>query len=353
MKNQAIAFFLVAYLVSWVPLQAQNVLSAEKAEKITKLFQEDKILNLKLEYSNKNLDRQTNDSTYLDTDIAFQQEDGSWKVLPSKIRARGNFRRNNCYFPPAKIKINKSVAEGTLFEGNKKLKLVLPCLQQKSANDDVVKEYLAYKLFEVISPYHFKTRLVNIDFTENRGKRVLSHSLKGFLIEDDDLVAERFDGNKLERFVHPLQQDAKTSLVNAFFQYLIANTDYSTAYQHNQKLLFIEKKSICIPYDFDMSGLVDASYSVVSQIQGEVLKISDVKQRLFRGFKRDEIAFAEVREEYLENKDQMFEVVDGLKSQFEDPATFIRAREFIITFFNIIEDDLQFRREIVNKARTK
>ena len=33
--------------------------------------------------------------------------------------------------------------------------------------------------------------------------------------------------------------------------------DFSTAYQHNGKLLYSEKKIIPLPYDFDMSGFIN------------------------------------------------------------------------------------------------
>ena len=40
--------------------------------------------------------------------------------------------------------------------------------EEKDRNDNVIKEYIAYKLYEQISPYHFNTRLVNIELTEKR-----------------------------------------------------------------------------------------------------------------------------------------------------------------------------------------
>ena len=68
-----------------------------------------------------------------------------------------------------------------LFKGNKELKLVLPCLKEKNTNDNVIKELLAYKLFEVVSPYHFKTRLLDFTLSEQKGKKVnywVDHSSK-------------------------------------------------------------------------------------------------------------------------------------------------------------------------------
>jgi hypothetical protein len=268
-----------------------------------------------------------------------------------KLRARGNFRRRYCYFVPLKLKLKKSKASGTLFEGNKKLKVVLPCSEQMNKNDYVVMEYMAYKLYELISPVHFKTRLVNIEFIEEKKNRTKEQALKGILIEDLDKVAERFDGKELKRRIHPLQQDSLTSVKNAFFQYLIGNTDFSIRSQHNYRLLFIDKKVIGIPYDFDMSGLVDAPYATVSGIQNMPIKITAVTQRLYKGYKRDESIFQEVRQDYLHHKIEMLNTVDSLEEFFQNRKLFMKAKQFIADFFEILENDERFDKNILNRAR--
>jgi hypothetical protein len=319
----------------------------------TLLFQSEEKLPLKLRYSQKDLRNLTNDSTYLNTTLWYQDTPGSWKNLEVKIRSRGNYRLKNCYFPPVKIKLKKSLTLGTMFEGHKELKLVLPCLLQKVNNDLILKEYMAYKFFETLSPYHYKTRLVDILFEEEKGKSLREHLLKGILIEDIDNVADRHGGSQLKRSVHPLMQDNLCSVKNDFFQFMIGNTDYSIAYQHNEKLLFIDKKTIPVPYDFDMSGLVDASYAVVSKIQDEDLSITDVTQRLYRGFRRNPAVYQMVREEYLEQKQAIFEVMDFYKYEFKDAEEFNRARHFITGFYSVLENDGSFSREILAQARIR
>jgi len=352
-KKQIIFLFLLTYLFLVNNSYTQDIEKSDKVKGVSQLFINKDVLPIKLSYSNKDIKKLTNDSTYIKTDLSYQQEDGSWKIIEVELRARGNNRLENCYYPPIKIKIKKSISKGTLFEGNKTLKLVLPCLRQKSMNDDVLKECMAYKLYEIISPYHFKTRTVTVDFTETRGKKTLNHKLDGILIEDNKLVADRHNGKVLKRFIHPLGQDAITSVQNAFFQYMIANTDYSTAYQHNEKLFYIDNKMIPVPYDFDMCGLVDASYAVVSEIQNEQLAITEVTQRMYRGFKRDEKIFQQVRKEFLDNKIQMLEIIDSFESNFDDPKEFSQAKNFILDFFNILADDDLFRNKITSAARTK
>ena len=353
MKHQIFYLFLLSYFFQVHNSYTQDLEKSDQFDGVSKLFKSQEILPIKLNYSNKNVKKNTNDSTFIKTDLSYKKADGSWKTLAVELRARGNFRRANCYFPPIKLKIKKSISKGTLFKGNKKLKLVLPCLRGKSSNDNVVKEYMAYKLYEIISPYHFKTRLVTINLTETRGKKTISHTLDGILIEDDKNVADRYKGNPLKRFMHPLNQDPNSSVQNAFFQYMIANTDFSTAYEHNEKLFYMDEKIIPIPYDFDMSGLVNASYAVVSEIQSESLPITKVTQRMYRGFKRDGEIFQQIRKEFLDNKIQMLEIIDNLESNFDDPKVFANAKNFILQFFDIITSDIQFNDKIVSRARTK
>ena len=333
---------------------AQDVTQATEPLATTPLFSEESPLPIKMKYSNKQMRKETNDSTYLESVLEYQDMDGDWKTLDVKLRARGNFRRDFCFFPPVKIKIKKKKAKGTLFEGNKELKLVLPCLLNKHRNDYVLKELLAYKLYEVISPFHFKTRQVALQLTDQKGKKEKEHEVMAFLIEDIDRVAERHNANKLKRVVHPLQQDNICSIQNDFFQYMIGNTDFSVAYQHNEKLIFVTgRKAIPIPYDFDMSGLVNTSYSVVSQVQNEVLSIEKVTERLFRGFKRDESVFEFIRQDLLGKKGAILQVMDDYAAQFNDPRQYEIARSFIEEFFVVLHNEDKFQKEILAMARVK
>ncbi|MBT8186938.1 MAG: hypothetical protein HKP24_09150 [Croceitalea sp.] len=331
--------------------QVMEVTSA--APKTTKLFLNEALLPIKLNYSIKELKSETNDSIYVQSKLEYQDSEGSWDTLEVKIRARGNFRRANCYYAPVKMKIKKAEANGTLFKGNKELKLVFPCLTEKAGNDNVIEEYMAYKIFEQLSPYHFKTRLFDAEFIEERGRKQKVHQIKGFFIEDISRIAKRFECNRLKRSVHPLQQDGHCSTRNAFFQFMIGNTDFSTGHQHNEKLLFVDKKTVPVPYDFDMSGLVNASYSTVSQIGGETLPITSVRERLYRGFKRDMQVYDDVRAEFLSKKEQIMATVDTLQPYFENSNNFDMARSYIEDFFKLLANDSKFKLEVVTAARIK
>jgi len=316
-------------------------------------FQDQDILSMRLRFSTRDIKKNTNDSTYISSTLLIQNKESSWDSLTIKLRARGEHRRKNCYYAPLKIKLTKKATKGTMFEGNSKLKLVLPCLLQKDKNDLVLKEYMAYKLFEIISPYHYKTRLANIEFEEEIRSRIKQHNLKAILIEDIDRVAERGNGRELKRKVHPLQQDDLTSLQNSLFHYLIGNTDFSTRGGHNQKLLYVDKKYVSIPYDFDMSGLVNAPYATVSGMVNIKGSITEVTQRMYKGYKRDSALLQEVRLQFVSLKEELLIAVDNLEEFFQNPNLWKQAKNFIEDFFVIIEDDKKFKKFIEDYERVR
>ena len=345
MNKQIISILLFFQLTTLSFLVAQNESNISETKKESNLFKDQSILPIKLSYSNKELKKETNDSTYIKSFLSYKQDDGTWKTLDVELRARGKFRRSNCYFVPVKIKIKKENYKKTLFKGNKKLKLVLPCNTGIDNNDNILKEYLAYKLYEVISQYNFKTRLVDISLSESRGKKIKEHNIKGFLIEDDKIVAKRHEGKIIDRSINPLNQDPTTCVQNAYFQFMIGNVDFSIAKQHNAKLLYIDKKIFPLPYDFDMSGLVNPNYG------NPGLGMKSMTQRKFRGVKRSTILMQRVRQEFISSKDEMLKIVNDLKSSFENQKEFDMAKNYINEFFDILINDKYFNQEILSAMR--
>lgn len=346
-------FFFIILFTSWFDSYAQHIDSKGNTHYVSPLFKKSGLLEIDLNYSKKELLTLTNDSTYIKSQFSYVLTDGSSKILPINIRARGNYRRLHCYYLPLWLKISKDVSKGTIFENDKKLKVVLPCLKSNKSNDHVIKEFLAYKIYEIISPYHFETKMISIKLNEEKGKKLLSHDLIGFLIQDDKKLAAVNEGNVLKRRIHPNTQDPISSTRNDFFQFMIGNTDYSLAYQHNEKLFFIDDKFIPVPYDFDMAGIVNASYAVVSEIKNKTLPISKVTDRLYRGFDREENVIQNVRQEYIAKETEIYKIVDQYEPYFQDPKEFKEAKNYLIGFFKIIKDDKLFQTRILNKTRTK
>ena len=345
-------FFAVIFITGFFGY-GQHVDQKENTHHVSPLFKNENILQVNLNYSKKDILTFTNDSTYMATELSYLKVDGSIEKINVEIRARGNYRRLHCFYLPLKLKIDKDVSKGTIFEEDKKLKVVLPCLKSTRSNDHVIKEYLAYKLYELLSPYHFETKMISVKLNEDKGGKNIEHDLIGFFIQDDKKLAVLHDGKKIKRRIHPNAQDPINSTRNDLFQYMIGNTDYSLAYQHNEKLFIIDNKYVPIPYDFDMSGLVNASYAVVSAIKEKPLPISNVTTRLYRGFDRDEAVLQAVRQEYIEKENAVYSIVDQYETYFKDPKEFKEAKNYLMGFFKIIKDDKKFQNRISKKTRSK
>lgn len=323
-----------------------STVMAQKVVKSDALFSNQAPLKIKLSYSNNSLNDKTNDSTYITSKLMFLEQN-KFKEIEVKLRARGNFRRKNCFFTPVKIKIKNTSSDGTPFSGNSSLKLVLPCKNEKDKNDNIIKEFIAYKIYEIISPYYFKTRRLEIEYNDQAKKDKKKYSLKGFLIEDDDKVADRFEGKIVKRKIHPLAMDNFNSVCLSLFNYMIGNTDFSSSNQHNGKLLFSQKKIIPIPYDFDLTGWVSPSYG-----KGIINRLGYViEKRNYIGYKRDEVVLYKVRDHFLTLKEVIFEKANSFKIDFDNPHEFNSMINYLKDFYRILENDKLFNRFVVSEAR--
>lgn len=315
------------------------------------LFDVKEPLNIKLSLSVKEVRKSREDTLYLSHKLFYLNSSGTYDSMKVGLKGRGNSRLQLCYFPPLWIKIQKKDAKGTVFEGNKKVKLLMPCDERDGSNHLILREYLCYKLYEVVTSYAFKTRLVNIELSELRRKKINTAYLKGILIEDVDKTAKRVNAKPLS----DAQLNAKvlhdtSSLRFDLFQFMIANTDWSKGYQHNSKLIYQNPKVIPIPYDFDMSGLVDAPYAVVSQVGSESLPIESVTERYYRGHCRSKETTEFVRKEFLLKEEKFLSVPDELKGQLPDKEI-SDIKKYLEDFFSILKNDALFERQIVERCR--
>ena len=83
------------------------------------LFSSSEIMETKIAFSPKKLRKSNNDTLYFDTPLMYKEGE-EWKEMEIGIRARGNFRRATCYYPPVKVDLKKKKAKGTLFDCNTK-----------------------------------------------------------------------------------------------------------------------------------------------------------------------------------------------------------------------------------------
>jgi hypothetical protein len=336
-------YWLISALVligTFIDLKGQRVVKSDT------LFSNQTPLKVQLSYSNSELNLKTNDSTYIQSSLVFFEKNES-KEIPVSLKARGNFRRKNCFFTPIKMKIKKRASAETIFSGNTSLKMVLPCKDEKDKNDNIIKEFIAYKIYEIVSPYYFKTRRLEVELNDNSSREGKKYNLKGFLIEDDDKLAKRFDGRIVKRKIPSMAMDHFNSVNLSFFNYLIGNSDFSSSHQHNGKLLYYEKKIIPIPYDFDLTGWVNPSYG-----KGVINRLGyQTEKRKYIGFNREKGLFEEVRNHFKASKEQIFALVNSFQTDFDHPYEFDSMLDYLKDFYRILESDKLFKRLVVSQAR--
>lgn len=198
--------------------------------------------------------------------------------LPLTLKVRGNFRRNrtNCPFPPLLIDFPKKKTRNTLFAGQNKLKLVTHC----QVDEWVVREYLVYKAFNLLTDLSFRAQLTRVTYADSLGKRT-PETHWAFLLEDETDMAKR-NGLELSKLkqTNMAYVDSLQMATVAVFEYMIGNTDWSVPFLHNIRLIGnTQTAPLPVPYDFDHAGLVEADYALPNQ----QLPIRSVRERVYRG----------------------------------------------------------------------
>jgi len=321
-------------------------LTRGQVDQNTALFDDDHPLAIRLSISVQELRHKTNDSTYIPSTLSFKVGE-LWDTIPISIRVRGNFRKKNCTYPPLRIKFKKTDADGTLFEGTKSVKLVLPCHPGKSSMESINKEYVCYQLYHPITDIHLKTRLLDITLIEN-GKREKTSQVNGFFIEDDDQLAQRHNARVVdETRINPLQLEDTSALRFDLFQYMIANTDFSTRVIHNAEVLQTGNgRYIAVPYDFDMTGVVDAPYATGDPKWG----IERVTERAYKGFCRNEKIAEYVRQEYIAHEEEIYQVIDR-HVELLNAKEAESLKRYLGEFFGILKSDYSYSEKITAKCR--
>ncbi|MDZ7606325.1 MAG: hypothetical protein U5K79_12230 [Cyclobacteriaceae bacterium] len=290
----------------------------------------------------------SDDPQYSDGSLILKNPGAGTKEFSLKVKARGHARRvyDFCTFPPIKINFKKSEVKGTVFDGQDKLKLVSYCRDINDYEYLVLKEYLIYKIFNLITPNSFEVRLAQVTYQDinDSGKPITRY---GFLIEDDEQMATRTGGKLTDVMLANHDRCERNSLdIFTIFEYMIGNTDWWMARPktHNVLLVAMSNGNILpIPYDFDYSGLVGASYAVPD----EKLGTKDVKERIFRGYCRFPGTYEKTAEIFMAKRQDIFSLVESFELLPEVQRKIMI--KYLEAFYSDIENPQTFNTKI-NKA---
>ena len=260
--------------------------------------------------------------------------------IVTQFRARGKSRRRatTCDYVPLKLEFGKKVGPGTVFAGQDALKLVVQCRGGDEFEQYLLKEYLAYRIHNVITPYSFRPRLARVTYVDKASGKVSGTRL-GMFLEDDKEVAKRLEGRIVElprlTFADLASDPLMTSMI---FEYMIGNTDMSIYALHNFVVVQRPDKSLHpVPYDFDMSGLVNAPYAVPAR--GFMIK--SVTERVYRGPCRSQ----ELVDPYVANFVAKQDAVRALPDAIPGISRTVRdeARDYINSFYRSVRSPKDVR----------
>ena len=336
------SFFLFTATIIYLPV------SAQKVDKV-KFFEEESTVNATLEMDLKDLLAKKALDRFLPATLTFATKDGI--TITEKIEAsvRGNFRRETCYMPGLKLNFRKD-SNSSLYKF-KELKLSNGCNTGDESGQLVVKEFLAYKMYNLLTDMSLRVRFMNVSFKDVSGKKK-PYTQYAFLIEDVDDMAKRNKMVEIEGTPYNTEQTNREQMtIVTLFEYLIANTDWSVPAYHNIKLIGPKDvtgvRPYAIAYDFDICGFVDPPYATIDeQLQDQ---ISSVRERLNRGFPRTMEELKIAVQLYNDKKEKIIGMIKS--NEYLSSKEKSKCVSYVEEFYKIINNDKDLKRIFVDGGR--
>ena len=327
---------------------AMPAISQSPAIDSIKFFTDEGLIEVTLTTDIRELQTAKGEEVYQPASISCRFPDSSVINENIRIAARGHFRRETCTIPPLLLNFHNETSHKLSSLG--KLKLVIGCGTSSADEQLILKEYLSYKIYNLLEEKSFRVRLVRVNYHDTRNK-LKPFSQYAFFIEDDHDMAERNGCEKKDKAQY-LSESTNREMMTmvAVFEYMISNGDWSVPNNHNTKLIFKKNEQslpYVVPYDFDHSGFVNAGYAVPNELLGT----EKVTERVYRGFPRTMEELQRVFETYRNKKD----AVTSLIMNFSLLAAKSRkeAVEYLNEFYFTINNKKQVQSIFIDNARTK
>ncbi len=336
----------------WLPALLCGLLSHAHA---SPLFESWDILDVILEAPMRDLSKKRHEEPEYAGTFHYTDASGAEHALGVIVSTRGRSRLEVCDYPPLRLTFDRDETAGTLFEGQRKLKLVRQCKRGGAGRDWLHLELSTYRAYNAITDYSFMARQLNATFRDTKSRSRRDEVQPAFLLEDDKDMAKRLDRRRIRPpQVEPEQMAATETAHHLLFQYLIGNTDFSVKRGpkgegccHNGRVLTEAGRRqdwVIVPYDFDFAGIINTEYAAPS----ESLPIRRVTTRLYRGFcwqndelKKSIIVFNDKRDEI----EAAFLPPEVSKSKSR------RVKDYLENFYKIINDPEELRENLLDKCR--
>lgn len=266
-----------------------------------------------------------------------------------RLNVRGHSRREICKMPPVRLLFRNPTSPR--LAPLKTLKLVNICRFNQADKQLLLKEYLIYKMYNLLTDKSFRVRLLNITFEDSKGSKK-SFTQYGFVVENVDAVAKRNKCKEMNNIKIDQETSDRPNMTQvALFEYMIGNTDWSVWNNHNIKLLYQKKdstaKPFALPYDFDNAGLVNADYAVPDPLMG----IETVTERVYRGYPRSAEELNTAIQVFNSKKDKIYELINNLEPLSSNVKK--NTISYLDDFYKTINNPKDVKYVFITKARTQ
>jgi len=335
---------------------AFSIAPQEAYTQIDPLFQEKEILNIELIGPFFTINKERDKETKYPGGTLSYFEDEKKISLDVKYIPRGNNRlsKDTCSYAQLWLDFKSKKVKDTLFKKQNKLKLVVQCKNNRNYETYLIKEFQAYRIFNILSNTSFRSRLLNIKYVDTDKNTSRRHL--GMIIEEKSRLAKRtgLKAAKIQKIKYQ-ELDAQQGNLVSLFMYMIGNTDYSIISSnegsccHNSKLLLDRGKSnyLPVPYDFDSSGYVNTSYALPS----DSFRIRNVRQRLYRGFCTPEKILTKNLNLFREKRQEILAIATDQSQVTKRVAK--SSSKYIEAFYKIINNPKDLQKRIKTACRGK
>jgi hypothetical protein len=262
------------------------------------------------------------------------------------LEVTGKFRLEFCFIPPIKLKFNYK--KGSILYPLKQMKLVNSCKTAGGYDQYLLKEYIIYKIYNLLTDKSFHARLLVLNLKDSAEKKK-TISEYAFLLEDIKDLAFRNHCTVWDKGnIKSSSTDHHQMTLVSIFEYMIGNTDWAVQANHNVKLILLSADSSArpfpVPYDFDYSGLVNTFYAVPD----ERLNFESVRQRKYLGFPRP---YAELEEElniFREKKSAIYALINNFSLLTQKNRKEMTA--YLDEFYEMIDDPSKVKYNFIETA---
>jgi hypothetical protein len=318
------------------------------------LFDSDEVLAIEINAPFRLIDRERDKEKEYPGSLSYEDPVHGPTTLSAKLSVRGNFRlrKDVCSHAQLWVNLKKSEVKDTLFAEQNKLKLVVQCKDSDRYTEYLARERQAYLMFQELSEISLATRPLMVTYTDSDSGD--AREQMAFFIQHQKNLAKAKDMTVFdqERGDKARLEPAQSATV-AMFMYLVSNTDYSMIAAapgetccHNIKLLEDADGTLYpLPYDYDSTGYVDASYAEAAGGIGQ----SKVTQRMYRGYCADEAVTMAAVDLHKAKRETLYAIAADTSVVSERSVK--RTHKYLDKFYDVIENPKKLRREVFDECR--